>query len=413
MKKEKRIEKFLRKIDVTADAERKSLALEEILKARYENERPISTGTQSILRRLIMNKQIWKIAASLVVAVTVIGIIGIFQNGNQAAYAFEQTLAAMQGKHSFHIQTYSLLSTKKHDEFWAEFDNNGKVLRLKQFDQWQRDDNPVVVIWENGIKYQYEYDDEEEMGILLISNKAHHVDEDDLEDFDPEMIMERIYNQIEKGQAAIEISDSTNAEGNIIVTVTEKISNRQKILIVDPQTNLVLRMDTYEPYVSDEDEDNDEESYVEGIQRYVHGIEVLEYNQPFDSDVFKANFPDDTIIIDQTLREVGMAQGDLSDTDIARELVRQALQAWAADDYNTAGLLFGGAPKEYFMQRIEDKPKGNIVIEEPQWLPLEPNRPRYKVVCHDILGEDEQQHIFIVTTVAGQPGRWFIIPIKL
>ena len=48
---------------------------------------------------------------------------------------------------------------------------------------------------------------------------------------------------------------------------------------------------------------------------------------------------------------MGIAQGDLSNEEVAVEVVRQALEALGVDDYETAGLLFGGAPKECFERR--------------------------------------------------------------
>ena len=112
-----------------------------------------------------------------------------------------------------------------------------------------------------------------------------------------------------------------------------------------------------------------------------------------------------------------MAQGDLSDKDAASETVRQALDAWAVDDYETAGLLFGGTPKEFFMQRASDKPIDDIIVGEPEWLPLEPNRPRYRIICSYIAEREGRLTMinisYYITTVAGQAGRWFITPIKL
>ena len=424
MKPEKRIEKFLRQIDVIGDAERKRLRLEEFLEAQDKTKKSTSANAQPTIRRYIMNRQIWKIAAVLVVAATVIGIIGIVQNGDQAAYAFEQTVAAMRGKRSFHIQTYYISPTRVKDEYWAEFDENGQVIRLHQ-KEWLGQKYPQVeVIWENQIKYQYELDDKRlergEPGVLLISNKKHHVDEDDLEEFDPETIMEQINDQIDDGEATIAIRDSQAEDGHIVVEVTEENERQwRRVMLVDPKTDLVLRMDTYEPYEPEDpnDEDYDDESYVEGNYRYIFGIEVLAYNQPLDSRIFQANFPSDTIIIDQTARAVGMAQGDLSNTDVAYEIVRRALEAWAAEDYETAGMLFGGAPKEFFMARASDKPIEEIVVGQPEWCPLEPNRPRYRIICSYIAEREGQlittKEYYFITTVSEQPGRWFVTPIKI
>jgi len=416
MKDRRRIEKFLKRIDVVPNAERKRLKLEELLKARDKTQKSMSADIPPTFGRFIMNRQIWKIAAALVVAATVIGVIGILQNGGQTAYAFEQTVAAMQGKRSFHILTYWGTPTQRKDEFWAEFDENGKMIRCRQVEWWDRGDNPMVVLWENQVKYQYEPDDDKEKpGILLISSKKQHVDKDSLEEFDPETIIEEVNNDVENGEDTIVIGDSHTQDGYIVAEVSGDDGQSRRVLLVDPVTKFVVRMDTYVRY--DPDDEDGDESYVEGSERYHHGIEVLEYNKTFDTNIFQPAFPADTIIVDQTLGDVGLAQEDLSNEDIAYEVVRRALEAWAANDYETAGLLFGGAPKEFFVARVSDKPVDEIVIGEPQWLPLEPNRPRYRIICSYIVEREGRLTTinisYCVTTVAGQPGRWFVTPIKL
>ena len=422
MKNDKRIEKFLKKIDVISDAERKRSGLQELLKVGDKTKKSTSADSKPTIRRIIINRHLWKAAAVIVFAATVVGVIGILQNGNKA-YAFEQTVAAMRGKHSFHIQTYWRTPTWVKDEYWAAFDENGQVIRLRQ-KEWLGQEYPQVqVIWENEIKYQYELDDKRkeggEPGILLISNKKQHVDKDDLEEFDPETIIEQFNDKLKEGVATITFSDSQTQDGNITIEITDNDKRWRRVLLVDAESDLVLRMDMYEPYVPEDpnNEDYDDESYVDGNYSYVYGIEVLEYNQLLDPKIFQPNFPADTIIIDQIAGPVGMTQGDLSDEDVAYEVLRRALEAWAADDYETAGLLFGGAPKEFFTTRASDKPIGDIVVGEPEWCPLEPNRPRYRVVCSYVAERgDELATIdisYYVTTVAEQPGRWFVTPIKL
>jgi hypothetical protein len=406
MKPERRIEKFLRRIDVIPDAERKHSRLEELLEVRDKTKKPMSVDAQPTIRRYIINRQIWKIAAALVVTATVIGVIGILQNGGQTTYAFEQTVAAMQGKRFFHIQTYYDSPTLLKDEYWAEFDEHGQVIRLRQKEWLGRKYPEVEVIWENQIKYQYELDDKRgEPGILLISNKKHHVDEEDLEEFDPETMIEEINRKVEDGLATVKVDDSQIRDGNLIVEVMTTDDPYRRVMLVDPETKFVLRWELY-------DEQDDEGNWI-----YNRGIEVLEYNKPLDPNIFHANFPDDTIIIDQTAGAVGIAQGDSSDKEVAYEAIRQGLEAWAADDYETAGKLFGGAPKEFFAARAYDKPLDEIIIGEPEWCPLEPNRPRYRIICSYVTereGERKKTRIsYCVTTVAGQPGRWFITPIKL
>jgi len=401
MKSERRIEKFLRRIDVIPDAERKRLRLEELLDVGDKNKKPTSADVQPTIRRFIMNRQILKVAASLVVIATVIGVIGIVQNGNQAAYAFEQTVSAMQGGHSYHIQTYYRSPTQRHDEFWAEFNEHGKLIRVRQIDQWKKEDWPVEFLWENQVEHKYKpgYWG----GLHVIRKTEHHVDEDRLEQFNPETMIEEIIREVENGESTVAYGDSEPQDGYTVFEVTGNHPYRY-VIFVDPETKLVRRMDQY-----NRNDDGDDE--------YGRGIEVLEYNQPFDPQLFQPDFPADTIIIDQLSRKVGMAQGGLSDEEVACEVARQALEALAADDYGTAGLLFGGAPPEYFEQRRPAflKPVADIAVGEPR--PYEWYGSTFMVPCSYVANQGGElttiNWTFWVITGEGQPGRWFVNPTYL
>jgi hypothetical protein len=405
MKPERRIEKFLRRIDVIPDAERKRLRLEELLEARDKSQKTTSADIQPTVRSIIMNRQVWKLAAVLVFAATVVGVIGILQNGGQAAYAFGQTVAAMQGKRSFHIQTYYDSPAKCHDEFWAEFDEDGKLVRVRQLDQWRKEDRPVEVIWENQIEHKYipgvSRPGYSRSGILEISKAKSHVDVNKLVEFDPETMIEEINNDVEDGLATVKVNDFNSKNGNLVIEVTTTYDPYRRVLLVDPRTKLVLRWDLY-------DEQDDEGNWI-----YNKGIEVLEYNEPMDPELFKPNFPADTIIIDQLANEVGMAQGDLDIKVVASEVLRRALKAWAEDDYETAGKLFGGAQKKFFMERAFLKPAGDIDIGKPVFDPIEPGRPRFRVNCEYTTKVGGRRTTtnkrYWVTTVGGQPRRWYVL----
>jgi hypothetical protein len=352
-----------------------------------------------------MNRQIWKVAASILCIATVIGVIEILQNSGQTAYAFDQTVAAMQAKRSFHIQTYYDSPTKRHDEFWAEFDADGKLVRVRQLDQWRKEKWPVEVLWDNQVQHKYtpgiRRPGYSRSGVLEISKTVYHVDEDKLVKFDPETMIEEINRDVEDGLATVKVNNFNTKDGNLVVEVTTTYDPYRRVLLVDPRSKLVLRMDQY-------DGKDDQ-----GNWSYNRGIEVLEYNQPFDPKLFRPNFPVDTIIINQLSKEVGMAQGNLNMKDVASEILRRALKAWAADDYDTAGLLFGGAQKEFFMQRAFLKPTGDIDIWKPIFDPIEPGRPRFSLNCKYTTEREGRRTTikkrYWVTTVDGQPGRWYIL----
>lgn len=73
MKPERRIEKFLRRIDVIGDAERKRLRLEELLEVRDKIQKPTSADAQPAIRSIIMNSRMTRLAA-----IAVIVMIGVF-----------------------------------------------------------------------------------------------------------------------------------------------------------------------------------------------------------------------------------------------------------------------------------------------------------------------------------------------
>jgi hypothetical protein len=365
----------------------------DTLKAHEQSQARASAPDGSRGRRHVMKSPSTRwVAAAAVVAAIGTGLIGMWHSGGQA-YAFSQTVEAMQGKRSFHIQTYFGSPTQRHDEFWAEFNERGELLRVRQLCKWKREDNPVETIWEDQVELRYELGGRG--GICVISKKEQHDDIDKLEGFDPETMIEEINKKVDNGQARINVYDSPT--GDLVVEATGNHPFRY-VMLVHPETKVVLQLDEYKR--SDD-----------GDERYLRGIKVLAYNQPLDPTLFEPDFPDDTVFVDQVSGPVGMAEGDLGSDDTAYEVARQALEAWAAADYDTAGLLFGGASPEFFMQRASLKPVADIAIVEVN--PYEHSGPNFKIVCTYITqqaGESVTIKATLTVKTEGQPGRWYIDP---
>jgi hypothetical protein len=247
---------------------------------------------------------------------------------------------------------------------------------------------------------------EGEPGIHLIQKVERHEDTPKLEEFDPEIILEGFYEEIEKGNATVGVNDTPTQDGHIVVTITQDKYRWLRVLLVDPDTKFVVRVDSYRI-----DELDDEGNKYD---KYINGIEVLEYNEPFDPNLFEPNFGD-AMIFDQFSGPVGMAQGDLSAEDAAYEVVRQALEAWAVDDYETAGLLFGGAPEEFFATyRTHLKPVGDIAVGEPR--AFKHYGLKFEVTCTYVAEREGKLEPIKMTyriSAEGQPGRWYIAPTSL
>jgi len=346
------------------------------------------------IRRTIMKNPITKLATAAAIIIAVTLSINLWDKSTPSVYAFEQTVEAMQGKRSFHIQTY--FQQRRKDEFWAQFDEEGKLIRFRQH-EGEGPKQTMVTLWEDGVLSQYY---PPPWGIHLMSR----VDNtggglENLEEFDPETIVHEIHALVDDGRAIMEIQDPSPYADLMTIQVT-RIDDKslQQVLVVDPDTKFVVRVDNY---------------WDRGGEQVFHkGTEVLEYNETMDPRLFVPDFPEDTIIIDQVSQEVGLAQADMSNEEAASETVRQALEAWAAADYATAGKLFGGAPPDLLLREPYSslQPINIISIGRPE--PVRYIKPAFNVKCTYEIEHDNQvktvSPTFGVTAVDGQPGRWYV-----
>jgi hypothetical protein len=142
------------------------------------------------------------------------------------------------------------------------------------------------------------------------------------------------------------------------------------------------------------------------------GIELLEYNESMDPKLFVPDYPEDRIVMDQISQEVGMAQGDMTEEQVALEVVRQAMEAWTRGDYAEAGKLFGGVPPRLFTERGYSRPLRIVSVERLD--PIENDSPPFWIACQCEIERDGQTkvrtHKFVVFNVDGQPGRWHVSP---
>jgi hypothetical protein len=340
-----------------------------------------------------MKSPITKLAAAAVIVGAVMLSIHILDKTTPSAYAFEQTVEAMQGKRSFHIQTY--FQNRRKDEFWAEFDKEGKLIRYRQR-EGQGPDGTLLTLWEDGIQSQYF---SPPWGIHLIKR----VDNADgglegLEEFDPETIVQEIHALVAEGKAIMEVEEPAPYARltTLRVTRTDDESLKQ-VVVVDPTTKFVVRVDNYWGR--------------EGKQVFHKGTEVLEYNEFMDPKLFKPDFSEDTIVIDQVSQEVGMAQGEMTDKEAVVETLRQTLDALASEDYVAACKLCGGAPRRLIDKFFRQwRPVSTVSIGSPEY--VKNVLPVYRVKCtYDVERDGLAETVsptFTVRVVSGQPGRWYV-----
>jgi hypothetical protein len=175
--------------------------------------------------------------------------------------------------------------------------------------------------------------------------------------------------------------------------VTHKQKDLEQVLVVNPVTKFVVRVDDYR-------------GRRKGEVTH-HGMEVLEYNEAMDPKLFVPDFPKDAVLMDQVTQEVGMAQGDMSEKEVAEEVVRQALEAWTQGDYAKVGKLFGGVPPQSSAESDGMRPARILFIGQADL--IDNGRPPYGVRCLYEAEPDGRKKILALTLavhdVDGQPGR--------
>lgn len=340
-----------------------------------------------------MRSPVTRLAAAAVFLGVLGVLVAVMVRTTTPAYAFGQTVQAMQGKRSFHIQTY--FQQRRKDEFWAEFDKDGNLIRFRQH-EGEGPENTMVTIWEDNVMSQYY---PPPWGVHLMT----HVENtggglEGLEEFDPETIVKGIDALVAEGKAVMEMEESLRDTYRMTIHVKRTDGKPLKqTLVVDPLTKFVVRIDDYWGQ--------------EDGGTIHHGIEVLEYNEVMAPGLFDRTFPEGTVLIDQVTQEVGMAQGDMTNDKAAVEVLRQMLEAWAQGDYARAGNLCGGAPVEMLSESFSHlRPVRILSIGKPA--PIRYISPRYRVPCQYEVERDGQTEVtsqeFRVFSVNGRPGRWYV-----
>jgi len=147
--------------------------------------------------------------------------------------------------------------------------------------------------------------------------------------------MDDLYQAQSAGNVRIETQEPPQGEWlPIELTVTPVVSpSERRAYLVDPKTKLLKQIDTYT---------------LEGGVNYrlVSSLTIMDYDRPSDPKLFRPDFPEDIVRVDETTQVIGLAKGDLSDNEIATKVTREFFEALIAKDYAMAGQLLSGMPAD-------------------------------------------------------------------
>jgi hypothetical protein len=395
------IERLIKNLSDRSSAQMDERVLKDVSIALEESEKT-PASTQPNVWRTIMKSPIIKIAAAAVIVVGVVLSATFWDKTTPTAYAFEQTIQASHSVQYLHIKSFMVLISDEPIECWVEFDSSGQIknMRINKPAWMDPSDGESVIVWKDG-KMEFWIKKKNFLFIQKDQEIAAQV-LNTVEQLDPKYAVANILQAQDEGDAKIEIDEPENKAEPIIITATFLVENDLQVqrskLFVDQATKLLNKLETYQ--LKDGE-------YIPFIT-----IEFYDYNIPIDSEVFTLdNIPSDALRIDETTQEIGLLQGDLTDNEIAVEVVRQFFEALIARDYAKAGRMFGGVPgkrvrKKYghirFIRIVSiGKPVLNPATNElkvPYVVEVEEN---------GIIKEWKTKYNYIpVRQVHGQPGRW-------
>ena len=332
MKPAVNIHKLIKKLQVEPGADMDRKVHNRITKALEKWKKTNSADNRPNFWRMIMKSRITKIATAAVLVLIVVLLLNFLDKSAVPAYALEHTIQANNTLRYLHTKYFEGERDDVAKECWLEFDESGRTKNLRiNWSEWFTGAAGAVIVWnENETKIWNPkknsltiFNDE------IYTSRVHEMKEGD----DPKLIVEQLHDQNAKGLVKIEIDESGNKEDPIVVTVTylpdNPKSSGRKVLFVDRGTYFTTKMELY--------------VLREGEYTYLGVIKYLDSNVPIDEQMFSLadEVPKDARIIDISTQDIGLAQGDLTDEEIAAKVVQGFIEALIAKDYTKAGLICG------------------------------------------------------------------------
>ena len=401
MTPEEKIERLIQKINVTPRAQVHSRTLNDALAAQEEWKNEQSADLKPNIWRIIMKSKITKFAtAATVILIAVLGIT-FLEESTPTAYAIEQTIQAGHTVRFLHLKSF-IEPYDEPIESWVEFDARGQLknMRFKKPAWMDPQDGETIIVWKDHKMRLYS----KRKNFLFIMKDKEIAAQvlKNIEQLDPKLAVERLKTEQEQGKVEVEIVEPSNKSEPIIVTVTNIEQDDEPfpraILFVDQATRLVNSVEAYK--------------LEDGEYHKMITVEYYDYNQPIASEMFTLDdVPDDAMRVDETTQEVGLLQGDLTDNEIAVEVVRRFLEALIEEDYADAGRMWGGVPADR-MKKAYGQTRFIRIISfgEPTKVP---EMRALKVPCKIEIEEEGQVSVWepehsYVRQVHGQPERWAI-----
>ena len=331
-----KIDKLIKKLQTKASVELDERVHSEISKALAETKKTQSVKPGPNIWSIIMKSRITKFAAAAVIILIVVFSINLLDKSVTPAYAIEQTIQANHTVRYIHLKSFHS-NEQEPTEIWVECGESGQIKNLRvHMPAWVSPyDGAKEAVW-NDDRAEIFLKEKNVLAVIRDEKVGNQILES-LEKCDPRLAIEQLQEQAKQGKVEIEISQPPDKSEPIVVTALypsdANSPARKHILFVDQSTRLLMAMEIYEL---------EENEYV-----YKKIIEYYDYNQEIKQEMFVlANVPDDVIHLEQFAQEIGLEQGDLSDKEIAAEVVKRFFEAIIEENYGEAGRMYQGLSAE-------------------------------------------------------------------
>jgi hypothetical protein len=328
MKKDKEIEGLIAQVQY-----RNSQTIRERIRRRLEElwQRHVSIEVGTHTKQVTIRRNQVACAAAVLM---ILGVLTVLLHRSAGpAYALEQTIAAVQDIRYFHFRFQG--GSEEYDkEAWIEYDPEGSLRNVRV--NLRTGDAKQAMVWSQGITQYLRwhtndlsiFDDQEYTDKVLLFVRR----------YDPRQAIGYLQQRAQEGGIQVQIGQPVDGTAPITVTVNydpntfliDKPTPRMRELFsIDPASRLIRRVQV--------------EKLVEGHYASAGTYEYMDYNQPFAPRLFdlKREAPADASYSDTTGIAMGIEQGSLTDAEIAVQVVREFLDAWAAKDYERASQIHG------------------------------------------------------------------------
>jgi len=408
MKPANEIKQLFKNAELGIDPSADERVFEDVLGAH--NETTENAPARPEIWRVIMKSPLTKISAAAVAVLVTYLCLQIPKGLVAPAYALQDTIDAYNSMRTLHAKSFWTVGEEKWDSAsWIEFDEYGNPRRFRHQQDRIASGNqigPATFVqdgngshtWMPKLKLCFRRSGKSVLAGALLQWEV--------SDVDPKRVCENLRQQARDGEIILDVNEPDQKHEPIVLAVTypaeSRSANWKKVLYIDQATRLVKKEEKFE---------------MRGGQ-YQHECttEFFDYNQQIDPNMFNLDreLPENVIVIDQSDKEVGLAQGDMTDKEIAAEVTQQFLQALIASDFDKAGQLLFGVP-DFFIEKLAGGSGGNefkIISVGP--VHGDPDPDSKKMICPcKIRGESEGQYYendmkMRVMPVSGQPGRWMV-----